>query len=70
MAKSRSGFVEGHDESIGKGQFANMPTDVMMREYPKSTMGRDKELDDSMTDIDDVQEQAASRRNRFVSNQK
>lgn len=63
-------FVEGHDESIGKGSHANMPQDVYMKAYPKSRMGRDNELDDSMTDIDDVQEQAASRRNRFVSNQK
>lgn len=63
-------FVEGHDESIGKGSHANMPQDVYMKEYPKSRMGRARELDDSMTDVDDVQEEAASRRDRFVSYQK
>lgn len=70
MARERGGFVEGHDENIGKGEHANMPKEVMMKAYPKCAEARDKELDDTMSDIDAVQEHAASRRNRYVSNQK
>lgn len=70
MARERKGFVEGHDEGIGKGDFAGMPSELMMKEYPKSRMGRSGELDDSMSDIDDVQSEAESRRSRYLSNQK
>ena len=63
-------FVEGHDKSIGKGSHANMPQDVYMKNYPKPRMGGDREIDDSMSDIDDVQAQAASKRNSNVSYQK
>jgi len=70
MARSRGDFVEGHDESIGRGDFANMPSELMMREYPKSRMRREGELDDTMSDIDDVQGQAEMKRGRFISNQK
>ena len=70
MARDRGGFVEGHDEGVGKGDFANMPKDLVMREYPKARLGRDKEIDDSMSDVDDVEDQGAERRNRYVSNQK
>ena len=69
MAKGR-GFVEGHDENIGKGSHANMPQEVMMKDYPKSRMGRAGELDDSVTDIDYLQDVAASKRDRYVSDQK
>lgn len=69
MAKGR-GFVEGHDESVGKGSHANMPQDLMMREYPKPRMGADRMLDDSMSDIDDLQGEAASKRNKYISDQK
>lgn len=63
-------FVDGHDENIGKGDYANMPKEVYMKEYPKARMGRDGELDDSIVGIDDVEDEAASKRNRYVSNQK
>jgi len=70
MARDGRGFVEGHDESIGKGDHAGMPKEVMMKDYPKSRMGRSGEVDDSMSDIDDVQGMNAEKRNRNVSNQK
>lgn len=63
-------FVEGHDESIGKGSHANMPQDIYMKAYPKAKMGGAVSIDDSMTDIDDVQGAAASKRNQNVSYQK
>lgn len=69
MARDR-GFVEGHDENIGKGEHANMPKDVMMRDYPPAPADRGNYLDDSMTDIDDVQEEAVRKRRRYISNQK
>jgi len=70
MARERRGFVEGHDENIGKGEFANLPQDVKMESYPKARMNRGRELDDSMSDIDDVQGEADSKRDRYLSNQK
>lgn len=70
MAKSRRGFIEGHDEGIGKGEHANMPKETIMESYPKSRMGRDNMIDDSMSDIDDVQDAAISKRDRNMSNQK
>ena len=70
MARERKGFVEGHDEGIGRNDFAGMPSELMMREYPKARMGRSGEIDDSMSDIDDVEDQGASRRGRYLSNQK
>jgi hypothetical protein len=63
-------FVEGNDESIGKGSHANMPQDVYMKSYPKSRLGGAVDIDDGMTDIDDVADANASQRNRNVSYQK
>jgi|GEM_PF-2856754 len=70
MAREKRGFVEGHDEGIGKSDFAGMPTELMMKQYPKARQGRDANIDDSMSDIDSVEDQGASRRNRYLSNQK
>lgn len=63
-------FVEGNDESIGKGEFANMPKDVYMKEYPKGRRPADGMIDDSMVDVDDIEEQAMNRRRRYWSKQK
>lgn len=69
MAKDKGRFRDGHDEMIGKGDFANMPQDVMMSEYPKVRHGSG-DMDDTITGIDEVQDEGAARRNRFISNQK
>lgn len=68
MARGR-GFMEGHEEGIGKGEFANMPKEVRMEEYPKVRQGRD-DMDDTMTGIDEVSREGAERRDRYFSNQK
>lgn len=68
MARSR---IEGHDESIGKTDFAGMPKEVYMAEYPKSTrLTTDEKIDDSMTDIDDVTDRSEGKRRKYFSNQK
>ena len=69
MARNSGGFMEGHDEEIGKGEFANLPQDVKMKAYPKNR-GMDTELDDTMSDIDDIADEAEGVRRRYVSNQK
>lgn len=68
MAKSRD-FKLGHDEEIGKGEFANMPKDVRMEQYPKTRHGRG-DMDDTISGIDEVIDQGAERRDRYMSNQK
>lgn len=68
MSKSR---IEGHEEGIGKSDFAGMPKDVYMAEYPKSTrLTMNEGIDDSMSDIDSVDERAEGKRRRYLSNQK
>ena len=68
MARSR---IEGHEEGIGRSDFAGMPKDVYMEEYPKSTrLTTDERIDDSMTDIDDVDGRAEGKRRKYISNQK
>lgn len=68
MSKAR---IEGHEPGIGKGQFANMPQDVYMNEYPKSTrLTTDERIDDSMTDVDNVTDRAEGKRRKYFSNQK
>lgn len=70
MPREGKGFVEGHEPNVGKGSFANMKQDVVMKEYPKRKMGRSVYIDDSMSDIDDVEEKSVSKRNKYVSYQK
>lgn len=69
MAKDKASFRDGHDEQIGMGEFANMPKDVMMSEYPK-VRHASGDMDDSINGIDEVQDEGAARRKRFMSNQK
>ena len=64
------GFVTGHDESIGKGSHANMPQEVMMKEYPKSKSYSGPEYDDTMSDIDEICGRSESKRSKYISNQK
>lgn len=64
------GFVEGHDEGVGKGNFANLPQHVVQKEYPKAHMMRGGMLDDTITGIDSVQDRADGTTVRHLSNQK
>lgn len=65
------GFKEGHDESIGKKDHAGMPKEVMMEEYPKGArLPMNEGIDDSMTDIDDVDGRAEGKRSKYMSWQK
>lgn len=68
MAKGR-GFVEGHDENIGRGEHANMPKEVRMEAYPRARMGREGEIDDTMSRIDSEIDQSVGQRDRHRSNQ-
>lgn len=53
----------------GKGKFANMPQEVMMKEYPKCDYVR-SDLDDTMTNIDMVKDKSVKKAKKYVSNQK
>lgn len=68
MSKAR---IEGHEEGIGKSDFAGMPKDVYMAEYPKSTrLTKNEMIDDTMSDIDSVDGRAQGKRSKYLSNQK
>ena len=69
-SEKRGGFMEGHEPSIGKGEFANMPKDVKMSQYPKVRLTENENIDDSMRDIDDVDSRAEGKRRKYLSNQK
>jgi len=68
--KSGGGFVTGHEESIGHGQFANLPQHTVMKEYPNSRRDMGGKLDDTMDDIDAINSFAEMQRSRYVSDQK
>lgn len=71
MARERKGgFIEGHDESIGRSDFAGMPKEVVMREYPKTRGMKDEMIDDTMSDIDGIENESEGKRRRYLSNQK
>lgn len=63
-------FAEGHDPMVGRHDFAGLPQEKIMKNYPKSTrLTRDERLDDTMSEIDDVDERAEMKRQRYLSNQ-
>lgn len=68
--KKGKGFVEGHDERIGKGDFANMPREVVMKEYPRNKGARGGYMDDTITGIDNVIRGSEGKASRHMSNQK
>lgn len=74
MMKGREGmsrgFVEGHDEGVGHGDFANMPQNVIMKPYPGNKTLRGGHLDDTITGIDSVISRGDATASRHVSNQK
>jgi hypothetical protein len=67
---AKNSFVTGHDEHIGKGDHAGMPRDVKMENYPPCRGGVDKEIDDTMSGIDDVATGAEGKKSKYLSNQK
>lgn len=66
MSKAR---IEGHEESIGKGDHAGMPKEVYMGDYPKQRLPMNEGLDDTMSEIDDVDSRAEGKRRSYRSNQ-
>ena len=69
MAKSK-GFTTGHDESVGKGSFSNLPQEVIHKEYPPCRNYKSGMLDDTMTDIDDIADRTEGTSRKHVSYQK
>lgn len=69
MARDKS-FVEGHDERVGRNDFAGMPREVVMEEFPKPRTGLGGELDDTIMGIDDVMSMSEAKARKYVSNQK
>lgn len=67
---ARGGFMEGHDEGIGKGQFANLPQDVKMQSYPKEREPMNEGIDDTMSDIDSIHKKSEGKRSKYKSYQK
>lgn len=67
---ARKGFVTGHDEHIGRGDYAGMPRDVRMEEYPPYRRSEDGMIDDTMVGIDEVCTKSEGKRSKYLSNQK
>lgn len=58
-------------ESFGKTSgFANMPQEVIMKEWPKAKNYRDTELDDTIEGIDEVVGHSEGKLKKHISNQK
>lgn len=58
------------EKMSGKGNFANLPQDVKMTEYPKYPRAGEREIDDTITGIDEVVGRSSSKRKSHISNQK
>lgn len=69
-ARSSGSFVTGHDEGIGKGAHANMPQEVMMKNYPPCATYGSSEYDDTMSNIDDVNHKSVGKARKNMSFQK
>lgn len=67
---AKRGFVTGHDEHIGKGDFAGMPKEVEMEQYPPCRNYKGGMLDDTMSGIDDVNTMSERTTSKYISNQK
>lgn len=63
-------WVTGNDPRIGRNDFAGMPRDVHMRDYPRSRRHPGGRLDDSMREIDSIQTGSERDLERYLSNQK
>ena len=69
MAKE-GGFPVGHDPKVGRGDYANLPQDVKMKSYPKAKTLGERDLDDTLTGIDETMTRSESKARKYVSNQK
>lgn len=70
MKMKRGSFMTGHDEGIGRSDFAGMPKEMRMEEYPRNRMHPGSYLDDTMTDIDAIQTDSVSQMQKHMSYQK
>ena len=53
------GTSEHEGKAWGRGSFANMPQEVIMKEYPKGGYSTDGHLDDTIARLDDDSADAA-----------
>ena len=69
-SRGPAGFDEGHDPMVGRHDFAGLPAEKVMRSYPKGAqLTRNERIDDTMSEIDDVDERAEGKRIKYISNQ-
>lgn len=64
------GFPEGHDEMVGRHDFAGLPPEVRMTVYPKANELRDEMIDDTMSDVDAIHKHCEGKRREYLSFQK
>lgn len=74
MAKKRMGVAvrgtsEREGKAWGKGEYANMPQDVVKEMYPKTKGGSRKTLDDTIKGIDYSIDRSEGRASKYVSDQ-
>lgn len=55
---------------MGSGDFAGMPQDKVMKEYPKSGYGYGMGPDDTIKGIDETNRESYKKRGRYISDQK
>jgi hypothetical protein len=67
---SPSPFVTGHDENIGLTSFANMPAQPVIQEFPRSRQLKGGFMDDTLDDVDAIDNLAEGQRLRKMSIQK
>lgn len=67
---SQHGVSEREAAPWGHGEFANMPQKTEMQVYPKCPHHGTGVEDDTMVDIDRVNQYAAGQTNKYLSNQK
>lgn len=63
-------FVEGRDPAIGRNDFAGLPRETIMEEYPRNRMMPGSRLDDTMSEIDAIQSDSERQLERYLSHQK
>lgn len=63
------GVSEAEAPPMGHGNFANMPQDIYMEQYPKAPAQRSHVLDDTISHVDRCNHHAEMQESRFLSNQ-
>lgn len=63
------GESEREGKVMGRGEFANMPKEVKMVQYPKAHEFGPDVLDDTMGEIDQTTMRAHNKSHKFLSNQ-